>query len=226
MGPFACYTIIRNTEQEDSMANRWTEEEIAILREHYRTKGVKWCAAQLPNHPAWSIEGKVRQLKMELRPRAKWEQWELDLLAEHFPGKGVKWCAARIPNHTEASIAKKVQDLGLRLDVTASRIFSGAKRDPLPTGIMRTFNGYLCERAGGSTRALHRKAMEELLGRPLDSREIVHHIDGDKHNNAIENLQIVTRAEHMALHREDIHRRKRHSPTLRETGEGVAHPEQ
>lgn len=210
------------------MANRWTEEEIAILREHYRTKGVKWCAAQLPNHPAWSIEGKVRQLKMELRPRAKWEQWELDLLAEHFPGKGVKWCAARIPNHTEASIAKKVQDLGLRLDVTAAKIFTGQKKVNMPTGYMLSRNGYVIyrKREDGAAVYVHRSVMEAHIGRKLLRNEIVHHIDGNKHNNAIENLQIVTRAEHMALHREDIHRRKRHSPTLRETGEGVAHPEQ
>lgn len=42
--------------------------------------------------------------------------------------------------------------------------------------------------------------MEEKLGRKLSSSEIVHHIDGNKKNNSIENLQIVTRSEHAQIH--------------------------
>lgn len=34
----------------------------------------------------------------------------------------------------------------------------------------------------------------------LTSDEIVHHIDGDKLNNDIENLQVVTREEHCKIH--------------------------
>lgn len=36
----------------------------------------------------------------------------------------------------------------------------------------------------------HRLIMQRALGRPLLSSESVHHIDGDKTNNAIENLQL------------------------------------
>lgn len=46
----------------------------------------------------------------------------------------------------------------------------------------------------------HRVVMEQHLGRPLRSDEIVHHIDGNKHNNDIANLQLVTRSEHARLH--------------------------
>jgi hypothetical protein len=48
--------------------------------------------------------------------------------------------------------------------------------------------------------------MEEHLGRKLNSNEIVHHIDGNKANNDISNLQIVTRAEHINIHRDELHK--------------------
>lgn len=46
----------------------------------------------------------------------------------------------------------------------------------------------------------HRVVMEKALGRPLTFQEVVHHKDGNKHNNHSDNLQVVTRAEHMRLH--------------------------
>lgn len=46
----------------------------------------------------------------------------------------------------------------------------------------------------------HRRVMETYIGRSLRSDEIVHHIDGDRHNNAIDNLKVMTRAEHGRLH--------------------------
>ena len=54
----------------------------------------------------------------------------------------------------------------------------------------------------------HRAIMEELLGRPLRSNEVVHHIDGDKHNNEPSNLMVVSREEHARIHSEDIKRDK------------------
>lgn len=46
----------------------------------------------------------------------------------------------------------------------------------------------------------HRRVMEEKLGRKLHSKEIVHHIDGNKHNNLPENLELITQSNHIRKH--------------------------
>ena len=66
-------------------------------------------------------------------------------------------------------------------------------------------NGYLIKFQNGYNKKgnakLHRLIMEDHLGRKLTSDEIVHHIDGNKLNNNINNLKVMTRGEHSRLHR-------------------------
>jgi hypothetical protein len=49
-------------------------------------------------------------------------------------------------------------------------------------------------------KAYHRLVMENHLCRPLEPWEVVHHIDGNPLNNNIENLQVMSRSEHLVLH--------------------------
>lgn len=55
-----------------------------------------------------------------------------------------------------------------------------------------------------NNRHEHRVVAEEMLGRPLKRNEIVHHVDGDRHNNAPENLKVMTQSEHIKEHREEL----------------------
>ena len=72
------------------------------------------------------------------------------------------------------------------------------KKAPNGSGFIR--DGYqMWPRKGKSTRE-HRIVMEQHLGRPLTSDELVHHRDHNKRNNHIENLQVMSRADHARLH--------------------------
>ena len=50
----------------------------------------------------------------------------------------------------------------------------------------------------------HRIVAEKKYGRELTYDDVVHHVDGDKRNNHPNNLVVMTRAEHIAEHRNDM----------------------
>lgn len=52
----------------------------------------------------------------------------------------------------------------------------------------------------GKYVAEHRLIMEEKMGRYLEPNEIVHHINGNKSDNRVENLVVISRQEHGRIH--------------------------
>jgi hypothetical protein len=56
---------------------------------------------------------------------------------------------------------------------------------------MTDYRGYVLE---------HRLVMAAALGRSLDSNELVHHENGNRADNRLDNLRIVSRKEHPTLH--------------------------
>ena len=72
---------------------------------------------------------------------------------------------------------------------------------------------YTLIKDGERTRGEHCLVMEESLGRKLEPGEIVHHKDGNKRNNTLDNLALMTKADHTSLH------------SKQRTGPHAAHPE-
>jgi len=67
-------------------------------------------------------------------------------------------------------------------------------------GVKQSQGYRLVYQGNGKYQLEHRYMVEKFLGRKLSSNEKVHHIDGDRLNNSIENLILCSQSEHIKLH--------------------------
>jgi len=91
-------------------------------------------------------------------------------------------------------LAKLCRD---RRDTTA-RLYS--EKHPMFKGGGMSSQGYRIIYVAGRRVVEHRYVMEQKLGRALRPDEQIHHIDGNKLNNSVENLLLVSVHSHNSYH--------------------------
>ena len=104
----------------------------------------------------------------------------------------------------ERSARMKGQKFGKRSNDARARIRAGIVHywQGRARGSRINSNGYVEYTIGPNKgRSVHVVTMETAIGRHLYKHEVVHHIDENRTNNGIENLALMTRAEHARYHR-------------------------
>lgn len=141
----------------------------------------------------------------------EWSKEQLEYLRLHYASERAEDIGAKI-GKTRSSVQHKANRLKLGKDPVAffdirSRAMSGENSGNFKGYRRRTTKGYIaCYKpdhpyasAGGLVME-HRLVMEEILGCFLPKSIDVHHLNGVKDDNRIENLAIMTHGAHTALH--------------------------
>jgi endogenous inhibitor of DNA gyrase (YacG/DUF329 family) len=66
-------------------------------------------------------------------------------------------------------------------------------------GRYKTLMGYVLVRVGDHYEMEHRVLIEEHIGRPLGPKEVVHHLNGKRDDNRLENLRVLAKRVHDAM---------------------------
>lgn len=84
----------------------------------------------------------------------------------------------------------------------------GHKKKRMDGYIAVYYPGHPCATNAGYIME-HRYLMEQSIGRLLKPDEVVHHINHNRADNRLENLQLLTNKEHAALHMRERHANQR-----------------
>lgn len=138
--------------------------------------------------------------------RGELSTWECDVCKKHFKVKTNRATEA-FKKKQNKFCSKDCKTIYWR-EEASKRVIKHVKENGhamFKGGIGVTTDGYIWIRIKGkgyhgNQIKLHRYLMQVKLGRELKASEIVHHIDEDKFNNNIDNLQLTTISEHNRIH--------------------------
>ncbi len=85
-------------------------------------------------------------------------------------------------------------------------------------------SGHNISRKDGYT-AEHRVIMQDILGRKLKKKDVVHHVDGDRLNNSVNNLMVYrSNGKHLSAHSANWPRNKKGKWVKLVEGAGIIRP--
>ena len=122
-----------------------------------------------------------------------------EVLSRRPPGKFIK-CSVEECNKNTYGKNNLCEKHYMRLKTNGSVLDIAMKRAPNGNGYINSY-GYRIFKFGQKRIPEHRYIMQQHMGRELDVLEHVHHINGDKLDNRIENLIIIEKGEHSKFHR-------------------------
>ena len=141
----------------------------------------------------------------------EWAEWQIDYLVIHYPSERAEDIAVII-GKSKSGVHHKAHQLGLHKDrdeffAVRSKAKSGENSGNFKGYRRRTTKGYIacyCPDHPMATKnglvMEHRVVMEKHLGIYIPEGFSVHHINGVKDDNKIENLALMTKSAHSALH--------------------------
>lgn len=165
------------------------EEADAYIQERFNHDSVKKIAEDLGMNYG-TVRKRTLALGLNKFKHVNWTKKQETFLKWHYPKRGGRFCADKLDIPITA-VNKKANALGLYY---------------IPKDSYVSSQGYVVVGKSGDRQLLHRKIMEEELGRPLTSNELVHHKDENKLNNNPENLILTDRAEHLVHHLHQSHK--------------------
>ena len=167
---------------------RFSQSDLDFIKKNYSTLSVEDIANRLSRTPK-SVRAKIERLGLglsflERNKPFEWTDSRIEFLKNNYTNMSDTEIGKSLGT-TRSIVCRKRLDLGLRIQ----------KLKPYISG------EYAYQYIDGKRVRLHDYVMEQKIGRKLEKKERVHHIDGDKTNYDISNLYLCKNSsDHMYVH--------------------------
>jgi len=179
----------------------WSEEELDYLKNNAKNKSVEEMSNYLQRTPK-AIRNRLEMIGISLRDlkNIKFESWseeEDNFLKNNYHLMTVKELQKHL-DRTEKAIRSRKNTLGLSNKYGKLRELRGKEYYVNSDGYYLTYN-----KEKNRLTSSHRIIYEQYYGIKLKSNQYIHHIDGNKKNNKIDNLLLCNGCkEHTSIHKQ------------------------